>query len=492
MRAGEKAPAARSVARRPYRRLALLAGALASACATANPPPGGEQDRLPPRVIEVSPEPGSSLRDLRSAVVFKFDERISERGIEGSILVSPRAGEFKVDKGGSELRVRQDGGWSPGVVYRVTLLPGVADLFGNARAEAVELVFSTGPEVPATVLGGVVSDRMTGQPVAAAAVAATPVGDTVPYVAMTDEQGFFAIRFLPEGAYDLRALRDGDGDWTVDAFEPRDERAVQVASGDTLVETLALLAPDTSSAILVRAEFVDSFTLRLDFDDALDPQDAQPDLIARVVDESTRAEIGSTAFAPHALQELLTRQVEDARAAADSAAAPDSAAVPDSAAAADSAAAPEPEDDPGAGLLGREAGEDAAGADSADADVTAAAPDSAGAVDRAAAGPGAGRGGIPLGAGLGAPPPPIEVPRGPAGEPLPTREWYLRLAAPLTPGAAYAVSVAGVRNVHGLGGGAGDARFSAPVPQPEEDAAETDAGDDTGGNGVTGDPPPEP
>ncbi|HSM37449.1 MAG TPA: Ig-like domain-containing protein [Longimicrobiales bacterium] len=450
---------------------------IATGCATADPPPGGEEDRVPPVVISVTPEPGSTISDLGTDVEFAFDERLSERGVASSVLVSPRTGDFRVDKGGREIRVRQAGGWSPGIVYRVTLLPGVGDLFGNARSQPVELVFSTGPEIPGTVLGGVVTDRMTGAPLAGAAVAAVQPGDTVPYVAIADEEGFFAIRFLPPGPYVLRGFRDGNGDWAVGAQEPRDEIAVEVTPEDTLVAPLALLFPDTTPPSLVRAEWVDSVTVRLDFDDALDPEDPQASLSVRVVGTTAGHEPGATPIAPHVLEAALL--------AADSAA----AAAADSVAGGEADAAPGPGEPPGPGAADPDAGRDALLGAEIDSLAAAGADSLAGPapppVPRAQRGAG----------------PAIDVARGPDGAPLPTREWYVRLDAPLVPGATYLVFVSGARNVQGAGDGGGEVELAvpeaAPEPAPEdvppdplpEGAAPPDSADGGGGAGGA-EPPP--
>ena len=471
--------------------LPLAALACVAACATADPPPGGEQDGTPPLVTEVTPQPGSTLQDLRQPAVFHFDERISERDVAASVLVSPRTGDFRVEKGRQDVRVRQVGGWSPGVVYRVTLLPGIADMFGNARSQPVELVFSTGPEIPPTVLGGVVTDRMTGQVVAGAAVAAVPVGDTVAYVAIADGEGFFAIRFLPPGRYDLRGLRDADGDWAIGAYEPRAERAVDVAAGDTLVEPLALLAPDTTVATLVRVEYVDSVTLRLDFDDALDPEDPQPDLAVRVVGTSNGQEPRATPMAPHVLEETLNAEAAaEAEAAAAAGEAADTAAfAPEVGEPGDSAAAPAPDED--GGLLGRAV----RGRAAADTAAAVAPRDTLGApTPRDTLGaptPQDTLGALALGQGAertaaGPPRPAIDVPRAPDGTPLPTRAWYVRLSAPLRPGATYSVFVAGARNVHGLLPGGGEAEITAPVPEAPDE--EPPPEEDPPADGV---PPPE-
>jgi hypothetical protein len=144
-----------------------------NACARAMPPPGGEPDQSPPQVVATTPEQLSVVDPFDGAVVFEFDERLSERNIEGAVIVSPATGELHVSRNGTELRVSIDGGWRDGVVYRVLLLPGIRDLFNNERRSPVDLVFSTGPAIVNTAFGGLVSDRITGRPEPLAMVEAT-------------------------------------------------------------------------------------------------------------------------------------------------------------------------------------------------------------------------------------------------------------------------------------------------------------------------------
>ncbi|MGH7554756.1 MAG: Ig-like domain-containing protein, partial [Longimicrobiales bacterium] len=140
----------------------LVAGVILAACARPLAPTGGEQDQTPPRIVATTPAEREVVTDTDLTVAFEFDERISERGVRESILVSPSTGVPRVEKGRSEIRVRMPGGWRAGEVYRVVLLPGVRDLFGNETREPASLVFSTGPPVPSTAIGGLVVDRITG------------------------------------------------------------------------------------------------------------------------------------------------------------------------------------------------------------------------------------------------------------------------------------------------------------------------------------------
>src|SRR5690606_15752601 len=129
-----------------FREVAALGAAAVAvlfACARAYPPPGGEEDRIPPRIVSITPEPMSVGVARNARVVIRFDERISERGLEGAVLVSPQTSAVRVDRGRSALRVSLRDGWEPDRIYHVVVQPVVRDLFGNTITEPLEVVFST-------------------------------------------------------------------------------------------------------------------------------------------------------------------------------------------------------------------------------------------------------------------------------------------------------------------------------------------------------------
>ena len=252
--------------------LAALA-VVAAACARPMPPPGGEEDREPPQIVATEPEPLAVVPDFAGAVTFQFHERISERNIERSVLVSPATGEARADHERSAVRVRIEGGWRPGLVYRVVLLPGVSDMFGNERRTPAELVFSTGPEIPDNALAGIVTDRITGQPASEVIVEATSRADSVVYLTTADTAAFFALQHLPEGQYDVRAYVDQNTNRRYDPSESVSAvQEVTFASvQDTVPLTLAVLPPDTTAAQVTRAEARDTVEIRLIVDDYIDP-----------------------------------------------------------------------------------------------------------------------------------------------------------------------------------------------------------------------------
>ena len=196
-------------------------------------------------------------------------------------MVSPATGAVRVDHGSETLDVAIEGGFRPGLVYRVTVLPVIEDMFGNEMTDPFELVFSTGAELTENAIAGQVLDRINGEPVPDAMVLlhpTVPVPDTLVHLARSDDEGLFFFRYVPEGRYSMVAFQDRNRDLVTDPSEPRGRRGVLITPEDTLIIDVAVLEPDTSAAELLRAEVEDSTTLRLIFTDYLDPGREGPSL----------------------------------------------------------------------------------------------------------------------------------------------------------------------------------------------------------------------
>ena len=255
------------------------------ACANQGAPPGGPVDRSGPQVVGTFPEPFEIVAAFDDEIWVEFNERISERGRQGSlddaVVISPESGEISVRHSSRALRVTMEGGFRPDEVYRVTVQPLVQDLFQNAMVSPFEFIFSTGPEMTPTVLAGSIVDRITGQTVEGARVtarAARPEGmeesdDSVvsTHVATTDSRGVYALRYVPSGRYDLTAFVDENRNREHDDSEPVGIGQELLNAADTVFLDFALLVPDTTPALAGSVEVVDSLTLAVEFDDFLDP-----------------------------------------------------------------------------------------------------------------------------------------------------------------------------------------------------------------------------
>lgn len=398
-----------------------VAAASFASCAQPESPRGGEPDRSPPYVRETLPATMAVVDAWDGPVVIRFNERISQRGVEQAVTVSPETGEVEVDKGRSELRISIKGGWRKGQIYRIVVHPVVQDLFGNKREEAFDLIFSTGPPIPNTALAGLLTDRITAKPVQDARVEAVRRADSVTYVATTDTAGFYALRHIPAGAYDLRAYLDRNRNRQVDFGEAVDSSAAVLSVSDTVVVSFELLPGDTTASNLLRAEALDSLQVRMHFDDYMDPEAMPLEGIAVELiqlPDSTPVEVAEVLW-PHEAD----RRVAEQRAVQDSLAALESS---------DSLAA--------GAATGTPVEEKAA------VDSTGMMPDLEADLDAAPAD---------------------------TAPPLPVRELVVVPAKALPPETEFSLTVRGIQNINGLTGGGGSVEFRTPAAPAEPEVTDS-------------------
>jgi hypothetical protein len=254
-------------------KLAAAAGLLAAAaaCAHMEAPPGGPEDKEPPRLETTRPDTFARLHSYLGPVIFVYDEGLSERGVDTIVTVSPRTSSVDISKSGDHLSVRLRRGWEPNRVYQVTVHPGLSDLFGNMTKEPQTLVFSTGPEIIPTMATGQVVLRTTLEPARGARVEVIHQPDSTVYETRPDSAGRWTLMYLPEGEYRVRAYNDTNHDQQLQPYEARDTTSIRVVRTDTArSRRLALLAPD-STAPRAGSATGDSTTVEVRFDDYLDP-----------------------------------------------------------------------------------------------------------------------------------------------------------------------------------------------------------------------------
>ena len=298
---------------------AVIACAAAVACASMETPPGGPPDAAPPALVRITPDT-NALNARPRAVMFRFDEVVSERPrsvttLHDLFIISPTTGAPDVDWQRDAITVRPPKGWLPNTTYTVTLLPGLADLRGNARTDGATVTFSTGPQIATSGVRGIVFDWVTGRVAPNAYVEAISHPDSIVYVGTADSSGVFAVRNMPPGDYTVRALVDANRNRVLDPRELWD--SVRVTVGDSARVELLTHLHDT---IPPRIDFVtvrDTFTLRVTTDRPLDPAlTIEPSLFSLVAADSSIVPIAEARGA----QVYERLQAERDRARADSAA----------------------------------------------------------------------------------------------------------------------------------------------------------------------------
>ena len=290
--------------------VAAFAAGGSVACASASPPPGGVEDRDPPKLVSVTPD-SNALNVRARTVIFKFDETINDRGsgaqeIDNFFLVSPSDGNPRVSWRRSRIEVRPRNGFRDNTAYTVTLLPGLSDLRGNVARTGASVVFSTGPTIPPARVTGIVFDWVAERPAARALIQAMSRDSTL-YLAQSDSVGRFTVGPLPEGSYLVRAIIDANNNRALDRSEAFDTARVVTPQAGPL--ELRTVARDTLPPRLASITVADSLSLRVTFDRYLDPDQPPPATAFRLVAADSTVIPVLAALAPRAEQaEAVARQ----------------------------------------------------------------------------------------------------------------------------------------------------------------------------------------
>lgn len=276
---------------RPGWALVAACALVAVACGRRDIPSGGPEDRFPPFVVETMPDTFATIEPGDLSIRFRFSERISERPSGGrlrdAVVVSPEVGDLRVKHRRHGLEVGAGEGFLPDRVYRVTLLPVIRDMFGNALVDPFDLVFSTGGEMIPNVVAGMVEDRVTGDAVPEVRVAArfSLEDDTLVHWNFSDTAGVFSLRYVPVGPFELWAWQDRNRDGELGEREPQSQlHPGEIREAlDTALAVLTLVEPDTTPARLAKVEINDSVTLAIEIDDYIEPELAEGTIVGELV-----------------------------------------------------------------------------------------------------------------------------------------------------------------------------------------------------------------
>jgi hypothetical protein len=267
---------ARSQGEDALRRL-IAAALFPLACASPGMPPGGPPDVAAPQIVSIVPDSGT-VGVKPKEVIFHFDEVVSEKPPSATtladlFLISPRDGVPSVSWHRDAVSVKPAHGWRNNTPYSVILLRGLADIRGNVRNTGATTFFSTGATIPQTRISGQVFDWVAGTPAANALVESFVPPDSLhPFVALVDSSGAFTLNHLPPGRYTVRAYVDRNKNLSIDPSEPWDSSTLNLT--DSIQKEFLVFTHDTVPPRIRDIEVVDSLSLRVTFDKAIDPTQA--------------------------------------------------------------------------------------------------------------------------------------------------------------------------------------------------------------------------
>ncbi|MBO4536558.1 MAG: Ig-like domain-containing protein [Bacteroidales bacterium] len=226
--------------------LALFIGACLSSHSCANtttPPSGGPKDTLPPVLLKVTPEPGTTGFPLTEGKITLLYNEYTVVKTATDILLSPptrRRPQAKIK--GKNIVVTLPDTLRADQTYTLDFGQALADNNEGNLAPRLVYTFSTGDRIDSLYFTGTVIDSKTLLPVKAALVAAyADHSDSACFkslpdaVVRTDDWGYFVMRNLRDTAYQVYVYTDTDTDFK---YNPDDD---QIGFLDSLLTPTAMV-----------------------------------------------------------------------------------------------------------------------------------------------------------------------------------------------------------------------------------------------------------
>lgn len=203
--------------------LPLLVG-----CARTGPPPGGDDDKQGPVIVETYPEMESTGVPVDVSPEITFSERVEFNGVaKGFSLSPPPPGAVRAYQHGKRFEFRFDPPLAEDRTYVLTLGTDVTDERRNAMEETFHLAFSTGDRLDRAWLHGkLLTDAApNGWTLMAYLITydedstiidPNPAFDLPSAATQANLNGLWEMVYLKPGMWRVFAFKDADGDrlWT--------------------------------------------------------------------------------------------------------------------------------------------------------------------------------------------------------------------------------------------------------------------------------------
>ena len=118
---------------------------LVQTCASVAPPPGGPEDKLPPRISGTTLAPNAVNQSVNLDLTLQFDEWIVQKPPNGAVAISPPiSGKLRIEASGEKLRIYSTEPLDSNTTYTLTVTNAIKDLQGNPLEKSFQILFSTG------------------------------------------------------------------------------------------------------------------------------------------------------------------------------------------------------------------------------------------------------------------------------------------------------------------------------------------------------------
>ena len=270
-----------------YTIIIALSLILFAKCANQLPPTGGDVDRIPPEILDVTP-PNGTVNFKGNSFDLDFSEYVDKRSVQDAIFISPFvAGGMKYDWSGTSVEVTFNDSLKRNTTYTITIGTDVKDLNnGNNLAKVFNFAFSTGPEIDQGEINGKVYTKKTkGIMIFAYRLDSNNINPSKikpDYVSQISADGFYKLLGLGNTKYRVFAIGDKFRDMLYNAGED----SYGASFSDILISkekskfsdlNFLLTKDDATSPHLDKAVMIDRQHVLLDFSESIDSNRAAAD-----------------------------------------------------------------------------------------------------------------------------------------------------------------------------------------------------------------------
>lgn len=233
-----------------------------SGCANQQPPGGGEEDKIPPKVKILEPK-ANTLNYRGNSLSFEFDEYVDRRSFQDAFRISPQIkGDVEFNWSGKSLDVVFPKAFykiNSNKTFVVTVNTALKDIHGNALTSPFAFAFATGDKIDeASISGKAFNNSAKNISIFAYTLGAgtfDPTKNIADYSTETSPDGDYTLTNMAPGNYRIIAIDDDDKNflYTTDresygtlpsdlsleeksAFKRVNFYMKQIAAADTLAE----------------------------------------------------------------------------------------------------------------------------------------------------------------------------------------------------------------------------------------------------------------
>ncbi len=262
---------------------ALIVVSVFYSCANQIAPPGGEVDKIPPEIVEVYPQDGTT-NFSDDYIEITFSEYVQKSSVISAIFFSPEIeGEIEYDWSGKSLTIEFGDSLKKNTTYLVSFGTEISDLNnGNKMTRAFNLTFSTGGKIDSGVVQGRVFTNEEPSKVNIYAyrldtLNVNPLKTKPDYISQVNLDGEYKLLALPETSFRIFAVRDEYKDRLYNIGE--DEygapfRDITITKRDSILRGMNFLLTkeDTIKPAITNIVMTDKNHIMLEFSEEIDLQ----------------------------------------------------------------------------------------------------------------------------------------------------------------------------------------------------------------------------